>query len=42
MKVLSVGREDAGRVIEPRKRLLVEMADSVRLQGRQHCLERYG
>ncbi len=31
MKILSVGREDAGRVIEPRKKSLVEMADGVRL-----------
>ena len=40
MKALSVGREDAGRVIEPRKRSLVEMADSVRPQGKQYHLER--
>lgn len=42
MKVLSVGREDAGRVIEPRKKSLVEMADGVRPNGRQHRPERYG
>jgi hypothetical protein len=31
MKVLSVGREDVGRAIEPRKRSLDEMVDGVRL-----------
>ena len=34
MKALSVGREDAGRGIEPRKRVLDEMADSVSLYGK--------
>lgn len=34
MLVLSVGREDAGRVIEPRKKVIVEMADSVSLLGK--------